>query len=114
MYSKQEIINSFTRELHIIKHLVSKIPHDKYDWRPSPEARSIHELLAYMVRMANAPIEFITNGYNPEVMKEMRIEGESKNMATDFVSLLDAQHEAVTTFLTESSDEFLNEVIDIF
>ena len=65
MYSTQEIIASFENDTRLINHLVSKIPADKYDWKPAEGSRTIRELLTYMARMGAAPLHIALNWYHP-------------------------------------------------
>lgn len=51
-------------ETEIIKHLATKLPPDKRDYRPTPEQRSTLELMQYMTRMAIVPaIHAIRGGW---------------------------------------------------
>jgi len=51
MFTKQDIINSLTRENVIIKHLYEKAAPEMMDYKPSEKQRSIRELLIYMTTM---------------------------------------------------------------
>jgi hypothetical protein len=48
MYTKENFWKSVSNEVRIIKHLVTKIPAGKADYRPSESQRSTLELLQYL------------------------------------------------------------------
>lgn len=45
---KNHFLNAMVREVRLIKHLYTKIPEGKLDWRPQENMRSIRELLEYL------------------------------------------------------------------
>lgn len=114
MYSKQDIINSFAWESVILKHLASKIPSDKYDRKPTEGSRTIRELLEYMWRMGTTSIEIIKNWYNPETMQSMKIAIEARNIESEFETIIDEQLQIITDYLHSSTDDHLNEIVEIF
>ena len=62
MFSKQDFLNAIEKETNIIKHLVTKIPADKLDTRPSSSQRSAHELVTYLSYAIAGGIETILKG----------------------------------------------------
>lgn len=48
MISRKMFVESLREEAQILKHLYSKVPQDKLDYRPSAGQRSLRELLDYM------------------------------------------------------------------
>lgn len=48
MMNKQQLLESIAHEVHVIRHLATKVPPDALDWRPSPAQRSTIELLRYL------------------------------------------------------------------
>lgn len=48
MITKDHLAASMLRECDIAKHLFTKIPADRYDYRPAPGQRSTVELLRYL------------------------------------------------------------------
>lgn len=48
MISKDQLLDAMTRECDIAIHLHSKLTPGAADWRPSPDQRSIRELLRYL------------------------------------------------------------------
>lgn len=113
MYTAQDIIHSFQSETEIFKHLASKIPADQYEYRPAEWMRSIRELLEYTARMGIAPIELIENGYNPEVMKQMRLDTEARDVKTEYVDMMEEQLEKIAAYLVEVSQEHLDEKVEL-
>jgi len=48
MFSRQDFIESVRMEANILKHLYTKLPKDRLDYRPTPNQRSLGELLEYL------------------------------------------------------------------
>ena len=48
MITKEQFIESFVKEIEIIKHLAEKVDKTKLDYRPTPGQRSTFELLQYL------------------------------------------------------------------
>ncbi|HYG74629.1 MAG TPA: hypothetical protein VEK08_06465 [Planctomycetota bacterium] len=48
MITKDHYIESIRNEVNVIKHLHTKVPKDKLDYRPTPQQRSMQELLEYL------------------------------------------------------------------
>lgn len=55
MITKQQLIDSMLWEIRIIKHLATKIPPGGMSYRPSPQQRSMLELMQYLTRCALVP-----------------------------------------------------------
>ena len=49
--TKEELVSTLQKEVHILVHLASKVDQSKLDYRPSAKQRSIIELLQYLVIM---------------------------------------------------------------
>ena len=60
--TKKELIASLKHEVHILLHLAGKIDKSKLDYRPTPQQRSILELVQYLAIMAPAQIAAIKGG----------------------------------------------------
>src|SRR6185295_10884832 len=45
MFTREQYLNSVRSEVQVIKHLHSKVPQEKLDYRPTPKQRSLQELL---------------------------------------------------------------------
>jgi hypothetical protein len=48
MIDKQMILDSMLKEINVVKHLATKVPAGKEDFRPSEKQRSTLELLRYL------------------------------------------------------------------
>jgi hypothetical protein len=55
--TKSELIASLQHEVHILRHLASKIDPAKLDYRPTPKQRSTFELLKYLSYMGPVMVE---------------------------------------------------------
>jgi hypothetical protein len=51
---KAHLLNTIVDEMKICRRLYTKIPHDKMDFRPKADMRSIHELLQYICIVGTA------------------------------------------------------------
>jgi hypothetical protein len=49
--TKDELLSSLQREVRILLHLASKVDPEKLDYRPTPQQRSLLELLQYLTIM---------------------------------------------------------------
>ncbi len=112
MINIQDLIKSFSTEVAICKHLASKIPADKYDYTPGENLRTLKELLEYMCRMWTAPISLL-DGYDPEVMKAMRIATEEGDVTANFNAMMDEQLASIIWFLESVTEEFMNGEIEL-
>ncbi len=48
MLNKNDLLSSFLSEIEIVRHLTTKVPADRMDYRPSEGQRSALELLRYL------------------------------------------------------------------
>ena len=105
MISKQQLLDSMRHECKIIKHLYTCIPEGGLDYRPTPEQRSMRELLCYMTAMALSPAVFaITKNWDhaPGMGEESkRIDLEK------FPEAMDAQIDAIEETFKDVTDEDL-------
>jgi hypothetical protein len=58
---KQHLLNNIVDEMKICRRLYTKIPHDKMDFRPKGDMRSIHELLQYICVVGTALPDYWLN-----------------------------------------------------
>ena len=103
MFSKEQYIHSLRHETHICKHLFGKMPEGGLDYRPTPEQRSMLELLQYLTTAASVPVKAIvasdwsTVGAQIEKSKELKVE--------DFCAAMDRQCQEVEKILAGISEE---------
>lgn len=62
MYTKENFIKSLENEVRIIKHLGTKIPAGKEDYKPTPAQRSTLELLQYISAVGSGIMKCIQTG----------------------------------------------------
>lgn len=62
MYTKENFIKSLENEVRIIKHLGTKVPADKLDYKPTPAQRSTLELLQYISAVGSGIMKSIQQG----------------------------------------------------
>ena len=109
MVSRDNLLSAILHEINVCKHLVSKVPDDGFDYRPSEEQRSTTELLRYLATCGIGPIESMVSGdwghydRREEEVKEMKPE--------EFPTIMDQQGEAVRQAFTAISDQDLQQKI---
>lgn len=62
VFTKAELVGAFTHEVHVLRHLITKIEGDAVDYRPTPTQRSSIELVRYLVVQGPVLVEAIRNG----------------------------------------------------
>lgn len=55
MLTRNEVKESVSEEIRIVRHLATKLDPARLDWRPSPDQRSTVELLRYLALCGIAP-----------------------------------------------------------
>ena len=48
MFTNEQFLQSIGHEVQVLKHLLTKVPKDKLDYRPTPGQRSLQELLTHL------------------------------------------------------------------
>lgn len=114
MFTKQDIINSLTRENVIIKHLYEKAAPEMMDYKPSEKQRSIRELLIYMTTMwSNMAKALQDGGYDFTKTKAIAEEQAARGVEA-FPEMMDEQLEKITAFLHTLTEEDLMKEYDLF
>ena len=62
MITLDQFVASMQHETNVIKHLATKVPSGKLDWRPTPGQRSTIELLQYVTTCAIVPTKAMIAG----------------------------------------------------
>ena len=99
MITKQQLLDSMQHEVNVIKHLATKVPADRYEWRPTPGQRSMGELMQYLTVCALSPTLYAVNGNwdsNEEVGKEME-----SSTSDNFAERMDAQMAKIAEALAD-------------
>ena len=102
MITKNELIVSMRHETDLIQHLASKVTADMLEWRPTPEQRSIHELLQYMPCMAKIGAENLFTG-NWDHAPGMSEESEGTTLE-NFAERMDSQMAFIEHRLVEADE----------
>lgn len=48
MFTREQYLNAVKHEVNVLKHLYTKLPKDKLEYRPTPKQRSLQELLDFL------------------------------------------------------------------
>ena len=105
MELKQQILESMLHECEVIKHLITKVPEDGLDYRPTPAQRSTLELMRYATCCGILAVRGAING-NWDHAEAMY--GEAESVPVDgLAGAVDAQAQALRDALESLSDEDL-------
>jgi hypothetical protein len=112
MITKQQYINSFVKELEIVKHLREKISAGMLDYRPTPKQRSTMELLQYLGHISGTAImSFI----DPEKNNYMEL-AKAKDLVTfeNFSVKIDEQIDIVKREISALTEAQLEKEVSFF
>ena len=112
MYTKEQIWNSFSKELGIIKHLAEKIPEGGHDHKPTEKQRTTLELLQYMSINGIGTMSAIMDG-NPAAFGPLR-ERSKAVTPENFSQAIDTQETEMKALFESFTDELLDEEITLF
>ena len=105
MITRDQLIASMRHETNVIKHLATKVPAGKLDWRPTPGQRSTIELLQYLTTCAIVPTKAMIarNWDDAETL-----ENASKDVTPEnFAAAMDRQMQGVEEAIRAIPDEDL-------
>lgn len=111
--TREELVSSLQNEVRILLHLASRIDRSQLDYRPTPNQRSILELLRYLTMMGPEAIACIRSGiFDPASWRA----SEAAADRLDFDQVLAAIEEQTTRYadlIGEFSDADLRDEIDL-
>ena len=105
MYSKAAFLSSLKAEAKIIKHLVTQVPADQLEYRPTPAQRSTLELMRYLSIVLAASGEYVVTG-TWDHWGAAEAAGKDVTVAT-FAKAMDKQIKAVEKKLAKLGDAAL-------
>ena len=102
MFTREQFVESVLTEGQILKHLHSRVPADKLDFRPTPEQRSLGELLAYLPLNAGPLVQaIVANDFKPLMEGAEALMAEARK---DFVGVIDRETQRVGELLKDVPD----------
>jgi hypothetical protein len=104
MISRKHYLDTVLRELHIIRHLSTKIPADAYDFRPSQNQRSMLELLRYLSVCGSASLHVMLHDSDWKLWKPYT-ESAVAMTPEEFTAALDKQETAIIQMVTAIPEE---------
>jgi hypothetical protein len=112
MYTREQFWKSASNEVRIIKHLATKIPEGKGDYRPSEAQRSTLELLQYLsaTGMTTMKVMLTENTKSYEDYVSWKEEVTLEN----FASKMDEQEAQMKEMFEKMSDEDLKKEFDYY
>jgi len=99
MITKQQILDDCRHETNVIKHLATKVPAGKLDWRPTPGQRSVLELMQYITAAAQMGAVYCVTG-NWEHAPGLSQASQAVT-ADSFAGAMDRQMEAIESTLAD-------------
>lgn len=100
MITREQFLDSVSKEINICKHLYSKIPAGTLDFRPSEKQRSTTELLRYLAVCGSAPIHVMLNDSDWKSWKPFT-EWTAAMTPEEFPAAMDKQLEDITRMVNE-------------
>jgi uncharacterized damage-inducible protein DinB len=118
-YGSKELAQSFRTVRKNTLEAARDIPEDKYDFRPTPDCRSVEKLLAhialsYLFQHRVHAVEKWSSmvGFDfPAMMYELRAKEAEPRTKSQVIAMLEDEGEIWATFLDGVSDEFLAETV---
>ena len=112
MFSKELIWSSFAKELHIIKHLATKVPAGKEHHKPTEKQRTTLELIQYLSIMGVALLRVYLEE-NPKAFGEYT--ERSKGVTIEnFGEMMDKQESEMKEVFAKFTDAELNKEIELW
>lgn len=108
---KQHLQNAIVKEMEICKRLYTKIPHDKMDFRPKEETRSVFELLQYLSFAGTAMLNYWLKEEDPNfgTFWGRQITAAQQMQHEQFLPLMDDQIEMVKNLFDQITEEDLHQ-----
>ncbi len=112
MLTKEQYVESFVKELEIIKHLAEKVTPAMLDYRPTPKQRSTMELMQYLGHISNTALKAFIDPVKNDYMALAKA-GESVTFE-NFISTIDGQINVVRTEVMALDEETLKAETSLF
>ncbi len=118
-YGSKELAQSFRTVRKNTLEAARDVPGDKYDFRPTPDCRSVEKLLAhialsYRFQHRVHAVEKLSSmvGFDfPAMMSELGAKEAEPRTKSQVIAMLEDEGEIWATFLDGVSDEFLAETV---
>jgi len=62
MITRDQLLSSMRHETDVVKHLATRLPPGKLDWRPTPKQRSTLELMQYLTTCGSMGVKAMIHG----------------------------------------------------
>ena len=120
-YGSKELAQSFRTVRKNTLEAARDIPQDKYDFRPTPDCRSVEKLLAHIAlsyrfqhRVHAVEKRSSMVGFDfPAMMSELGAKEAEPRTKSQVIAMLEDEGETWATFLDGVSDEFLAETVSV-
>ena len=117
-YGGKELASSFRTVRKNTIQIAEDIPEEKYDFKPSPDVRSIRDTLAHIALSTFFPTHVHTNKIDDmkslnfqELMATMTAEHAKPRTKADIIELLQTNGDVFASLLEGMSDAFLAETV---
>ena len=112
MYTKEQIWNSFAKEINLIKHVAERLPVGSETHKPTEQQRTTLELLHYLGGMGAGILGSIAVN-NLDIFSEQLKKSEGVTIET-FPQIMDAQEKTMKDFFDSITDEQMNEEVTLW
>ena len=112
MITKKQFINSFTKELDIIRHLGTKVEDSILEYKPTEKQRTTLELMNYLGHIFNTGVSIIVEGSSKnyqEITKDVPVV-----TLSNFDLVMQMQTKTVVEKIEALTEDQLAEEIEIF
>lgn len=112
IYTKDEFIQSVLHEMRVINHLVSKMPADHAEYRPSDAQRSTLELLQYLSYISSSVAEAILT----DDLSHFALRDEESKLVTleTFAAAMEAEQARFLEIMERFTEEDMGKIINLF
>ena len=112
MYTKEDLKLSLAHEFNVVRHLFTKIPEGKFDYKPTEKQRTTLELLQYLSIAVPAAVAVVSAGdskaFHPYVERSKTVTSEN------FIEIFSQGEKEAIDVIDAFTPEQLLEKINIF
>lgn len=112
MITKEQYIESLVFELKVIRHLASKVDSQHFEYRPTSNQRSLHELMQYISYVFASGVDAIKEGGTGPFTTWS--ESTPKVTLDNFDALMEKQEQHIRTTIPTFTEEMLSEEVDLY
>lgn len=115
-YGEKELANAFRTVRKNTVRIANEIPEDKYDFKASPDSRSVRDTLVHIALTPTFSthlheIDDVTKVNFQELFQKVSADQAKPRTKAEIVALLETEGESFASYLAGLSDSFLAEMV---